>query len=92
MAQDGCKASVPLFSGRPGLYIEGSVSPSLSDVSIKIIASGDSHNAQIKKNELAFATTTNEDGLFVGGPLYDDITYHIEASKVWTCYIYNETT
>lgn len=82
MAQNGCQASIPPFSGRLGLYIEGSVSPPLEDVTIRIIASGDSHNAQIKNNELAFATTTSKDGLFIGGPLYDDITYHIEASKV----------
>lgn len=82
MAQDGCQASVPLFSGRLGLYIEGSVSPPLPDVTIRIIASGDSQNGQIKKNELAFETTTNADGLFIGGPLYDDITYHTQASKV----------
>nr|XP_043609224.1 nodal modulator 1 [Erigeron canadensis] len=81
VAQDDCKASVPLFSGRMGLYIQGSVSPPLSDVNIRIIASGDSHNAQIKKNELAFATTTSGDGLFIGGPLYDDINYQVEASK-----------
>ncbi|CAI9288723.1 unnamed protein product [Lactuca saligna] len=81
VAENGCQASVPPFSGRLGLYIEGSVSPSLPDVVIRIIAAGDSQNGQIKKNELAFSTTTNTDGLFVVGPLYDDITYHIEASK-----------
>ncbi|CAH1417541.1 unnamed protein product [Lactuca virosa] len=81
VAENGCQASVPPFSGRLGLYIEGSVSPPLPDVVIRIIAAGDSQNGQIKKNELAFSTTTNTDGLFVVGPLYDDITYHIEASK-----------
>lgn len=81
VAQDGCQPSIPPFSGRMGLYIEGSVSPPLSDVSIRIIASEDSHGAPIRKSELAFETTTGEDGLFVGGPLYDDIAYHIEASK-----------
>ncbi|KAF5820309.1 putative carboxypeptidase-like, regulatory domain superfamily, immunoglobulin-like protein [Helianthus annuus] len=80
VGQDGCQA-VPPFSGRLGLYIEGSVSPPLPDVIIRIIASGDSQNGQIKENELAFETTTNADGLFVGGPLYDDITYHTQASK-----------
>ncbi|XAR61425.1 hypothetical protein NMG60_11035120 [Bertholletia excelsa] len=78
---DGCQDSVPPFSGRPGLYIEGSVSPPLSDVYIKITAAGDSHNAPLKKGDLAIETTTGSDGLFVGGPLYDDISYNIEASK-----------
>ncbi|KAI3526880.1 hypothetical protein L1887_06146 [Cichorium endivia] len=81
VAENGCQASVPPFSGRLGLYIEGSVSPPLPDVIIKIIAGQDSQNGQIKKTEIAFATTTNKDGLFVAGPLYDDIAYDIEASK-----------
>lgn len=81
VAHDGCQASVPPFSGRLGLYIEGSVSPPLPDVIIRIKAAGDSRNAQIKKNELAFETSTSKDGLFIGGPLYDDIPYQIEASK-----------
>ncbi|KAM7501151.1 hypothetical protein LguiB_000055 [Lonicera macranthoides] len=78
---DGCQASIPLFSGRLGLYIEGSVSPPLSDVYIRIIALGNSRNGPIKKGEMALETTTGADGLFVGGPLYDDITYSIDASK-----------
>ncbi|CAL5423309.1 unnamed protein product [Camellia sinensis] len=81
VTHDGCQASVPPFSGRPGLYIEGSVSPPLSGVYIKIIAAGDSHKAPFKKGDLALETTTGTDGLFVGGPLYDDISYNIEASK-----------
>lgn len=82
MAQDGCQVSVPSFSGRLGLYIKGSVSPPLPDVNIRIVASGDSQNARIKKNELAYETTTSADGSFVAGPLYDDITYYTQASKV----------
>lgn len=81
VTREGCQASVPPFSGRPGLYIEGSVSPPLSGVYIKIIAAGDSHNAPFKKGDIALETTTGTDGLFVGGPLYDDISYNIEASK-----------
>lgn len=84
MTNDGCQASVPPFSGRMGLYIEGSVSPPLSGVNIKIIAAGDSPNSPFKKGELALETATGGDGFFVGGPLYDDITYNIEASKVRT--------
>ncbi|KAK9950516.1 hypothetical protein M0R45_006002 [Rubus argutus] len=78
---DGCQASIPTFIGRLGLYIKGSVSPPLSDVHIKIIAAGDSHIAQLKEGELVVETTTGTDGSFVGGPLYDDITYNVEASK-----------
>lgn len=81
VTNDGCQAPIPPFSGRLGLYIEGSVSPPLSDVYIRIVASGDSSNAPLKKGELALETTSGEDGLFIGGPLYDDISYNVEASK-----------
>lgn len=73
---------IPTFDGRLGLYIKGSVSPPLSDVHIKIIAAGDSHIAQLNEGELVVETTTATDGSFIGGPLYDDITYNVEASKV----------
>ncbi|XP_004288537.1 PREDICTED: nodal modulator 1 [Fragaria vesca subsp. vesca] len=79
---DGCQAMIPTFDGRLGLYIKGSVSPPLSDVHIKIIAAGDSHIAQLKEGELVVETATATDGSFVGGPLYDDITYNVEASKL----------
>lgn len=82
MSEDSCQALIPPFLGRLGLYIEGSVSPPLSDVYIRITAAGDSLNAPIKISEVVLETTTGEDGLFVGGPLYDDIAYNIEASKV----------
>ncbi|BBG92681.1 Carbohydrate-binding-like fold, partial [Prunus dulcis] len=81
VTNDGCQASIPPFSGRLGLYIKGSVSPPLSDVHIKILAAGDSRIAQLKDGELVLETTTGKDGSFVGGPLYDEITYSVEASK-----------
>ncbi|BFG23849.1 hypothetical protein CerSpe_101230 [Prunus speciosa] len=81
VTNDGCQASIPPFSGRLGLYIKGSVSPPLSDVHIKILAAGDSLIAQLKDGELVLETTTGKDGSFVGGPLYDEITYSVEASK-----------
>ncbi|KAK9281445.1 hypothetical protein L1049_004347 [Liquidambar formosana] len=78
---DGCQALIPPFSGRLGLYIEGSVSPPLPGVYVRIIAAGDSSNAPLKRGELALETTTGTDGIFVGGPLYDDVVYSVEASK-----------
>lgn len=83
MTNDGCQAPVPPFSGRLGLYIEGSVAPPISGVYIRIVAAGDSSNTPLRKGEVAFETTTEADGLFIGGPLYDDISYNIDASKVW---------
>ena len=87
MANDGCQSSIPLSSGRMGLYIEGSVSPPLSGVHINIIASKDSKITSLKKDEIALQTATGVDGSFLGGPLYDDITYRVEASKVLFSYI-----
>ncbi|GLT64134.1 hypothetical protein SLA2020_366440 [Shorea laevis] len=81
VTNDGCQASIPPFSARLGLYIEGSVSPPLSGVHIRILAAGDSHIAALKSSELVLETTTKMDGSFIGGPLYDDITYSVEASK-----------
>ncbi|KAG6575758.1 Nodal modulator 1, partial [Cucurbita argyrosperma subsp. sororia] len=78
---DGCQDSIPTFFGRLGLYIEGSVSPPLSGVHIRIIAAGDSSTASLKNGELVFQTATDVEGSFVGGPLYDDITYRVEARK-----------
>ena len=80
---DGCQDSIPMFFGRLGLYIEGLVSPPLSGVHIRIIAAGDSSIASLKSGELVLETATDIDGSFVGGPLYDDITYRAEAMKVW---------
>lgn len=85
VTNDGCQAPIPPFSGRPGLYIEGHVSPPLPGVYVKIIAVEDSHVTSLKKDEMALETTTGIDGSFIGGPLYDDITYRVEASKVWDC-------
>ncbi|XP_030454773.2 uncharacterized protein LOC115676056 [Syzygium oleosum] len=81
VTNDGCQSSIAPFSGRLGLYIEGSVSPPISGVDVKVIAAGDSENAPLRKGEAALRTTTGSDGSFVGGPLYDDITYNIEVSK-----------
>ncbi|KAK6941103.1 hypothetical protein RJ641_030634 [Dillenia turbinata] len=81
VTNDGCQAPIPPFSGRLGLYIKGSVSPPLPGVYIRIIAEGDSHNAELKKDDLALEVTTGTDGVFVGGPLYDDISYSINAFK-----------
>ncbi|KAF7804939.1 nodal modulator 1 [Senna tora] len=81
VTDDSCQADVPTFLGRLGLYIEGSVSPPLPGVHIRILAAGDSHITALKRGELVLDTTTGTDGSFVAGPLYDDITYDSEAKK-----------
>lgn len=84
----GCQATIPPFVGRPGLYIEGSVSPALSGVDIRIVAAGESVNAPLLKGELALETKTGVDGSFIGGPLYDDTNYRVDASKVCVIFLY----
>lgn len=79
---DGCQAPVAPFDGRLGIYIDGSISPAITGVDIKVISLGESVNAQLKKGELALETKTGLDGSYSGGPLYDDTSYTVEASKV----------
>ncbi|XP_077219224.1 carbohydrate-binding-like fold isoform X2 [Tasmannia lanceolata] len=81
VTSDGCQATIPPFVGRLGLYMEGSVSPALSGVDIRIVAAEESSNAPLQKGELALETKTGSDGFFIGGPLYDDTSYNVEASK-----------
>ncbi|KAM0954506.1 putative carboxypeptidase-like, regulatory domain superfamily, immunoglobulin-like protein [Dioscorea sansibarensis] len=80
VSSDGCQSDISPIAGRFGLYISGSVSPALSGVDIKILASGDSRNAPLKEGDLALDAKTGEDGSFVAGPLYDDTSYKVEAS------------
>ncbi|KAF9589254.1 hypothetical protein IFM89_022123, partial [Coptis chinensis] len=68
--------------GRSGLYIEGSVSPPISGVDIRVVTADNSGDAPLQKGELVLEMTTEPDGFFIGGPLYDDADYEIEASKV----------
>ncbi|GFP95668.1 nodal modulator 1 [Phtheirospermum japonicum] len=82
MAQGGCQAPIAPFSGRLGLYIEGSVSPPLSHVSIRVLAQTDSRISTLKQGNTALEVITGADGLYLAGPLYDDISYRVEASKV----------
>ncbi|XP_021279934.1 nodal modulator 1 [Herrania umbratica] len=81
VTNDGCQASVPPFSGRPGLYLEGTVSPPISGVHVRVNAGEDGSISPVKKGDLVLETATEEDGSFVAGPLYDDVTYDIKASK-----------
>lgn len=81
---DDCQPSIPPFVGRPGRYIQGSVLPAIAGVDIRIIAQNDSSNGLLKKGDLVLQASTGSDGLFLGGPLYDDTKYYVEASKVGT--------
>uniref|UniRef100_A0A7N0VIJ7 Carbohydrate-binding-like fold protein n=1 Tax=Kalanchoe fedtschenkoi TaxID=63787 RepID=A0A7N0VIJ7_KALFE len=80
VVNDGCQGHQP-FLGRLGLYIEGSVSPPISGVHIKILSAGDSLISLLRTGEIALETETDNDGFFISGPLYDDVNYNVEASK-----------
>ncbi|KAL6517503.1 hypothetical protein OROMI_033204 [Orobanche minor] len=81
VTQGGCQAPIAPFSGRLGLYIEGTVSPPLSYVNIRVFAQTDSDISTLKQGDTALEVTTGADGLYLAGPLYDDIGYSVEASK-----------
>ncbi|KAJ1412555.1 Immunoglobulin-like fold [Sesbania bispinosa] len=81
VTDDNCQAYIPTFSCRLGVYIEGSVSPPLSGVHIRIFAAGDGSVTGFKSGDLVLETTTGTDGSFVAGPLYDDVGYNVQASK-----------
>lgn len=82
MTDNNCQAYIPTFSCRLGVYIEGSVSPPLSGVHIRIFAAGDSSINGHKSGELVLETTTGTDDSYAAGPLYDDVDYNVQASKV----------
>lgn len=84
VSANGCQDAVPSITAKMGLYLEGSVSPATPDVHITILAAGNSKYAMLKKGDIATETKTNSDGSFFAGPLYEDIGYEVEASKVYT--------
>ncbi|KAJ3691869.1 hypothetical protein LUZ61_021033 [Rhynchospora tenuis] len=81
VATSECQKHVAPIVGKPGLYLQGSVTPPLSGVKIQIISLGKSSYTQLQEGNLAAETETNSDGVFSAGPLYDDISYKVEASK-----------
>jgi len=70
-----------LFCGVPRKVHSRSVLPAIPGVDIKIIAQNDNSNGLLKKGDLVLQTLTGSYGLFLGGPLYDDTEYYVEASK-----------
>ncbi|MCO5553061.1 hypothetical protein L7F22_006582 [Adiantum nelumboides] len=81
VAHDGCQPDIPLFVGRPGLYIEGHVTPPLEGVSISVFVDVDSIDGSVNKGDLATTLLTDKDGSYIAGPLYDDVKYVVEAAK-----------
>lgn len=79
--RDGCQPPIPVFVGRPGIYVEGSVTPPLEGVTISVVAESESSVGSLRKGEVAKSLLTEKDGSYVAGPLYDDVMYVVEATK-----------
>lgn len=80
---EGKQPQIPLFQGRPGIYVKGSVTPALDDVKITVVSEKHSLAGGLKAGEVAVSTVTGSDGTYVAGPLYDDTTYITRAALVW---------
>lgn len=70
-----------LFYEVPRRILSESVLLAITSADIKIITQNESSNGLLKKGDLVLQTSTGLDGLFLGGPLYDDTEYYVEASK-----------
>eukprot|EP00850_Spirogloea_muscicola_P008156 SM000043S15784 [mRNA] locus=s43:149855:159159:+ [translate_table: standard] len=81
LLSDDCEPEILPFEARPGVYINGSVSPALEGVNISVITTTGSLNAGWVADEEVLWATSGPDGLFFAGPLYDDATYALKASK-----------
>lgn len=82
VAADGCQPEIPVFHGRPGIYIKGSVVPALAGVNITIVAEKPSQAGSLMAGEVAVTAVSGSDGKYVAGPLYDDTTYASQAALV----------
>jgi len=69
-----CDVRIPSFSVRPGVYVGGVVTPALAGVSVII--------TEKKLNTVIVALTTDSNGTYRSGPLYDNIDYEVSVSKV----------
>ncbi|KAJ7534510.1 hypothetical protein O6H91_13G097300 [Diphasiastrum complanatum] len=81
VVDDGCQPNIGEFYGRPGIYINGYVTPALQGVNIDVISESDSAAGRLRRGEVAFKTVTLEDGSYTAGPLFDDTTYRVQAEK-----------
>eukprot|EP00271_Cylindrocystis_brebissonii_P022943 TRINITY_DN908_c0_g2_i1.p1 TRINITY_DN908_c0_g2~~TRINITY_DN908_c0_g2_i1.p1 ORF type:complete len:904 (-),score=223.07 TRINITY_DN908_c0_g2_i1:598-3060(-) len=78
---EDCQPPIAPFEARVGQYLEGKVVPPLAGVNITVVTDSGSANGDWPAgSEVAWALT-QEEGLYVAGPLYDDATYSVKAHK-----------
>lgn len=76
-----CPPDPPPFQARWGVYLEGTIDPPISGVNVSVVTDTESKAAEWPAGETVEWGLSHE-GKFKVGPLYDDATYHLEASKV----------
>jgi len=76
-----CPSPIPPFHARPGLYLSGTVSPPLEGIQISIFVSEDSKVKRETSGEPLMFVLTDASGHYKAGPLYDDQTYRVLATK-----------
>ncbi|GIY27842.1 nodal modulator 2 [Caerostris extrusa] len=68
---DDCMENAFEITGKKGVFLNGSVTPALEGVNIKVLVK--------KTNELYTETVTDKEGLFLVGPLEDESDYTVTA-------------
>jgi len=76
-----CPSPIPAFHARPGLYLSGTVSPALEGIQISVFVAEDSKVKRENPGEALTTVLTDASGHYKAGPLYDDQTYRVLATK-----------
>jgi len=78
MTEKSCVNTLPQFEGRPGLFLEGSISPPVDSAHVVVYSFQGTSRQEAK---LLLETTTTKDGKYNVGPLHDDRSYYAELTK-----------
>jgi len=76
-----CPPPIPAFHARPGLYLSGTVSPPLEGIHISVYVDEASKVKRETSGEALTVVQTDANGNYKAGPLYDDQTYRVLATK-----------
>eukprot|EP00899_Mesostigma_viride_P027217 jgi/Mesvir1/7680/Mv11650-RA.1 len=83
-----CQPAIPPFEARPGLMLSGRVTPPISGLTVTVRYVAPSREAQMGgrrgqsiAGSVAAVVTTDGEGRYSAGPLYDDASYEVSAAK-----------